>query len=230
MIWRRVMAFCGAMEMWLASPKVGSARLTGLLPSAWLFALEYPTVRRAFTSFRAMCASAVAQISGVVPPAVMAFSGPFPRSGLRLPGGGAQNRLQPSRSPTVRPVASGTMRAAGGAFRKWSEMLEIQRGIRAARGSSPHRDLRRPVFDAPEIQFFVLERVPPRDRQSTRPVDGSSGSRKPQISRSLSEMPICRCRFRSRFERSPADADRPAAPVYLPRKILHFQPMRAARR
>lgn len=86
MLWLRVMAFCGAMEMWLVSPKVGSARLTGLLPSAWLFALEYPTVRRAFTSFRAMCGSAVAQISGVVPSAVMAFSGPVPRSGVRWPG------------------------------------------------------------------------------------------------------------------------------------------------
>ncbi|MCE8471251.1 hypothetical protein LZ189_19765, partial [Rhodovulum sulfidophilum] len=60
-------------------------------------------------------------------------------------------------------------------------MLEIQRGIRAARGSSPRRELRRPVFDASEIQFFVLESVPPQDRQSTRPVDGASGSRKPQI-------------------------------------------------
>lgn len=43
-------------------------------------------------------------------------------------------------------------------------------------------------------------------------------------------MPVCRGRFRLHFERAAADADRPAAPVYLPRKILHFRPMRAARR
>ncbi|ANB35945.1 hypothetical protein A6024_18645 [Rhodovulum sulfidophilum] len=114
MIWRRVMALCGAMEMWLVSPKVGSVRLTGLLPSAWLFALEYPTVHRAFMFFRAMFASAIVQISGVVPPALMAFSGPFPRSGLRWPGA--------AEPPPAEPVSD---RAPG---RFWN-YLGCRRGV-----------------------------------------------------------------------------------------------------